>query len=329
MTDEGRIQARDESSRRLAESMKRQLGVFCQLLSERDVVELMLNADGRLWVDRLGQSMAAVGALPVSAAESFIATVASTLRGTITRENPILECELPQQPPFDGSRFEALIPPVVSAPVFTIRRKASAVFSLEDYERQGIMTVWQRAAIEMAVAERQNILVVGGTTTGKTTLTNAIIDQMVKAAPDHRLVIIEDTAEIQCAAPNAVIMRATDTVDMQRLLKATLRLRPDRIIVGEVRGGEALAMLKAWNTGHPGGVCTVHANHARAGLTRIEQMIAEVSQTAMHALIGEAVDLIVAIVRIDTAPGRRISEVVAVNGYADGAYRFANLESFE
>ncbi len=308
--------------------MKRQLGAFCALLSERDVVELMLNADGRLWVDRLGRSMTTVGEMPVSAAESFIATVASTLRGTITRENPILECELPQQPPFDGSRFEALIPPVVSAPVFTIRRKASAVFTLTDYEHQGIMTAWQRAAIEKAVTERQNILVVGGTTTGKTTLTNAIIDQMVKASPDHRLVIIEDTAEIQCAAPNAVIMRATDTVDMQRLLKATLRLRPDRIIVGEVRGGEALAMLKAWNTGHPGGVCTAHANHARAGLTRIEQMIAEVSQTAMRALIGEAINLIVSIVRTDTAPGRRIGEVMAVNGYADGAYCFANVESF-
>jgi type IV secretion system protein VirB11 len=210
--------------------------------------------------------------------------------------------------------------------VFTIRRKASAVFPLEEYERQGIMTGPQRAAIERAVAERQNILVVGGTTTGKTTLTNAIIDRMVHATPHHRLVIIEDTAEIQCTAPNAVIMRATDTVDMQRLLKATLRLRPDRIIVGEVRGGEALAMLKAWNTGHPGGACTVHANHARAGLTRIEQMIAEVSQTPMRALIAEAVNLIVSIVRTDTAPGRRLHEVVAVNGFGDGDYRFVSME---
>ncbi|HEY2620989.1 MAG TPA: ATPase, T2SS/T4P/T4SS family, partial [Acetobacteraceae bacterium] len=160
-------------------------------------------------------------------------------------------------------------------------------------------------------------------------LTNAIIDQMVQATPRHRLVIIEDTAEIQCTAPNAVTMRATDTVDMQRLLKATLRLRPDRIIVGEVRGGEALAMLKAWNTGHPGGVCTVHANHARAGLTRIEQMIAEVSQTPMRALIAEAVNLIVSIVRTDTAPGRRIHEVVAVNGFGDGEYRFVSMEQPE
>jgi type IV secretion system protein VirB11 len=329
MIDDGKPSTREEQARRLAESLKRQLGAFCPLLMERDVIELMLNADGRLWVDRLGQPMTPVGKIAASAAESFIATVASMLRGAVTRENPILECELPDDSPFDGSRFEALIPPVVSGPVFTIRRKASAVFTLEEYEHQGIMNYSQRTAIETAVVQRQNILVVGGTSTGKTTLTNAIIDQMVKATPHHRLVIIEDTAEIQCSAPNAVIMRATDTVDMQRLLRATLRLRPDRIIVGEVRGGEALAMLKAWNTGHPGGVCTVHANHARAGLTRIEQMIAEVSQTPMHPLIGEAVNLIVSIVRTDTAPGRRIHEVIAVDGFAAGDYRFVNVEERE
>ena len=326
MTNDSKFSTRDEQARRLAESLKRQLGSLCPLLSERNVVELMLNPDGRVWADRLGEPMQAVGTMAASTAESFIATVASTLRSAVTRENPILECELPQEPPFDGSRFEALIPPVVPAPVFSIRRKASAVFTLGDYERQEIMTRQQRLAIEQAVTGRQNILVVGGTTTGKTTLTNAIIDRMVCSTPDHRLVIIEDTAEIQCTAPNAVIMRATDTVDMQRLLKATLRLRPDRIIVGEVRGGEALAMLKAWNTGHPGGVCTVHANHARAGLTRIEQMVAEVSQTPMRALIGEAVNLIVSIVRTDTPPGRRIHEVTAVNGFSDGDYRFANVE---
>ncbi len=237
------------------------------MLSEPDVVELMLNPDGALWLDQLGQPMRCVGSMQSTTAESFIATVAATLRATVTRENPILECELPEEWPFDGSRFEALLPPVVSGPVFSIRRKASSVFTLEEYERHGIMTPRQRAAIAAAVAGRQNILVVGGTSTGKTTLTNAIIDHMVRATPRHRLVIIEDTAEIRCTAPNAVILRATDTVSMQRLLKATMRLRPDRIIVGEVRGGEALAMLKAWNTGHPGGVCTVHANHARAGLT--------------------------------------------------------------
>jgi type IV secretion system protein TrbB len=322
MGDSGKTSTREEQTRRLAESMKRQLGALCGLLHESDVVELMLNADGTVWVDRLGQPMQPAGTMPPATAESFIATVASTLRSTVTRENPILECELP----LDGSRFEALIPPVVSAPVFTIRRKASAVFPLQEYERQRIMTARQREAIETAVALRRNILVVGGTGTGKTTLANGIIDHIVKAAPGHRLVIIEDTAEIQCAAKNAVIMRATDTVDMQRLLKATMRLRPDRIIVGEVRGGEALSLLKAWNTGHAGGVCTVHANHARAGLQRIEQLIAEVSQTPMRALIAEAVNLIVSIVKTDSGPGRRIEEVITVERFADGEYRFSVSE---
>ena len=326
MTDESRLSTREEQERRLAETMKRQLGAFCGLLAEPDLVELMLNADGTIWADRLGQGMSPAGSLPAASAESFIGTVASTLRSTVTRDNPILECELPAEPPFDGSRFEALIPPIVTAPVFTVRRKASAVFPLAAYERQGIMSARQRAAIEAAVAERRNILVVGGTGTGKTTLTNAIIDHMVLAAPQHRLVIIEDTSELQCAARNAVMMRSTDTVDMRRLLKATMRLRPDRIIVGEVRGGEALSLLKAWNTGHPGGVCTVHANHARAGLQRVEQLIAEVSQTPMRPLIAEAVNLIVSIVKTDSPPGRRIDEAVAVTGFRDGAYQFANAE---
>ena len=326
MSEEDKSWTREEQARRLAESMKRQLGQFCEFLKEPELVELMLNADGTVWADRLGQGMTPVGTMPSASAESFIGTIAATLRSTVTRENPILECELPLEAPFDGSRFEALIPPVVVAPVFTIRRKASAVFTLEEYERQGMMSRRHRAAIESAVAQRHNILVVGGTSTGKTTLTNAIIDHMVRAAPQHRIIIIEDTSELQCAAKNAVVMRATDTIDMQRLLKATMRLRPDRIIVGEVRGGEALSLLKAWNTGHPGGVCTVHANHARAGLQRVEQLIAEVSQTPMRRLIAEAVNLIVSIVKTATCAGRRVDEVVAVTGCADGEYQFANLE---
>jgi type IV secretion system protein VirB11 len=189
--------------------------------------------------------------------------------------------------------------------VFTIRRKASAVFPLHEYEQQRTMTARQRRAIEAAVALRHHILVVGGTGTGKTTLANGIIDHIVRASPGHRLVIIEDAAEIRCAAKNAVVMRATDTVDMQRLLKATMRLRPDRIIVGEVRGGEALALLKAWNTGHPGGVCTVHANHARAGLQRIEQLIAEVSRTSRLSR---------PVRRRQNAPGRRRGSGMTAHG---------------
>lgn len=163
MSDEGKPSTREEQARRLAESMKRQLGQFCGFLAEPGLVELMLNADGTVWGDRLGQGMAPVGTMPSASAESFIGTVASILRSTVTREKPILECELPLEAPFEGSRFEALVPPVVSAPVFTIRRKASALFTLQEYERQGILACRQRTAIESAVAQRHNILVVGGT----------------------------------------------------------------------------------------------------------------------------------------------------------------------
>ena len=317
---------RAEQARRIGESLKRQLGQFCAYLSEPDVIELMLNPDGTVWTDRLGSGMAPVGTMEAAAAETFIGTVASTLRSAVTRESPVLECELPVTAPFDGSRFEALIPPVVASPVFAIRRKASSVFTLQDYVDDRIMTARQRTVIETAVAERKNILVVGGTTSGKTTFTNAVIDQTVRASPEHRLAIIEDTSELQCAAKNAVLMRANGLVDMQRLLKATMRLRPDRIIVGEVRGGEALALLKAWNTGHPGGVCTVHANHARAGLQRIEQLIAETSQTPMRALVAEAVNVIVSIVKTNHPPGRRVDEVVAVTGFVNGDYEFNSME---
>ena len=297
-----------------------------------DVVELMLNADGRVWVDRFGRGMQPISTMVAATAESLIATVASTIRSTVTRENPILECELPLAPPFGGARFEAVIPPnVAPGPVFTIRRKASSVFTLDQYVVAGIMTPAHCAAIKRAVRERQNVLVVGGTGTGKTTLTNAILAYMAEVATTHRLVIIEDTSEIQCSAENAVILRATDTVSMLRLLKTTMRLRPDRIIVGEVRGGEALALLKAWNTGHPGGVCTVHANThanaARAGLTRIEQLIQEASNSPMRELIAEAVDLIVSIAKADNEPGRLVQEVVSISGIApDGSYQLSNVE---
>lgn len=332
MAEETQPSAREEQARRLAETLRRQLGAtLCGLMQAPDVVELILNPDGRVWVDRLGQGMSSVCMMAPATAESLIATVASTLRSTVTRENPILECELPLVPPLDGARFEALIPPVVSpGPAFTIRRKASSVFKLEAYETQGIMTASQRAAIERAVRARQNILVVGGTGTGKTTLTNAILAYMAEVETRHRLVIIEDTSEIQCEAENKVILRTTDVVGMLRLLKATMRLRPDRIIVGEVRDGAALALLKAWNTGHPGGVCTVHANThvdaARAGLTRIEQLVQEASNSPMRDLIAEAVDLIVSIAKADNQPGRLVQEVVSISGIVDGAYQLSNAE---
>lgn len=301
---------RTEHDRRITEKLKRELGpMICGLLEDSSVIEIMLNPDGTLWVERLGTPMEHIGALAASQAESLMGTVASTLKTQITAANPILECELP----LDGSRFEALIPPVVAGPTFTIRKKAVKIFTLADYVEAGIMTEAQCDAVEAAGRNRRNVLVVGGTGTGKTTLTNAIIDFMAKACPQDRLAIIEDTGELQCSAANVVTMRAVDHVDMTRLLKATMRLRPDRILVGEVRDGAALALLKAWNTGHPGGAATVHANSATAGLIRMEQLVAEATQAAMQALIAEAIDLIVSIEK--TGGGRRVKEVVRVEGH--------------
>jgi type IV secretion system protein TrbB len=321
MAEPIRLTSREEQSRRLAESMRRQLGEFCRYLEEPDVIEISLNPDGQVWIDRLGQTMQPAGAMRAEAAEALIATIASIHRTVVTREQPILECELP----LDGSRFEALIPPVVPAPVFSIRRKASALIPLAEYEASGIMTAAQRRLIEDAIAGRRNILVTGATMSGKTTLCNALIDTMVQAAPDHRLVIIEDMAELQCAQPNAVLLHTSDTVDMQRLVRAAMRLRPDRILVGETRGGECLDLLKAWHSGHPGGLSTIHADNARDGLARLELLLLERTQNPLPKLIASAINMIVHIEKISGPPGRRVTEIVSVAGYRDGEYRFELL----
>ncbi len=320
MAHEGRSVQREQADR-LNEKLRRELGPqICGFLDEPNVIEIMLNPDGSLWVERLGHPMLHVGTMPPYQAEALIGTVASTLRTTVTRENPILECELP----IDGSRFEAVLPPNVVGPTFTIRRKATKIFTLADYVADGIMTERQAVLLREAVAAKQNILVVGGTGTGKTTLTNGIIDHMAETVPDERLVIIEDTAEIQCRSPNAVILRATEYADMLRLLKATMRLRPDRILVGEVRGKEALSLLKAWNTGHPGGVATVHANDALSGLTRVESLVAEATAAPMQRVIAAAVNVIVSIAK--TKQGRRVQEVLRVKGLRDGDYDLEPIE---
>ena len=309
------IPASDEHQRRLQEKLRREMGpTVCGYLADPKVIEIMLNPDGQLWVERLGAGMEHVGGMSSGQAEALIGTVAAALRTTVTRERPVLECELP----LDGSRFEAVISPVVSSPAFAIRKPALLVFSLSDYVENGIITERQRVVIEEGVRQRKNILVVGGTSTGKTTLTNAILRHIAETMPQHRVVVIEDTSELQCLVPNHVMFRTSHNVNQLRLLQVCMRMRPDRICVGEVRGPEALALLNAWNTGHPGGVCTVHANSARAGLTRLEQLIAEATAAPMGARIAEAIDLIVSITRTPT--GRRVEEVLAVNGFSDGEY---------
>ncbi len=302
---------------RLIQKIERELGsTAMNALRDPEVIEIMLNSDGSLWVEKHGQAMSCVGSISDTNARALLGTVASYLETTITADNPILECELP----IDGSRFEGLLPPVVSKPSFTIRKKAVKVFTLEDYLEHKIITLDQMNVIKKAIYNpddyhhpKKNILIVGGTGSGKTTLTNAVIDGMVKATPDDRIVIIEDTAEIQCSAKNNVILRSVEKVSMLSLLKATMRLRPDRILVGEVRGKEALDLLKSWNTGHSGGVATIHANSAKAGLIRMEQLIAEATPSPMQSLIAEAVNIVIFIAK--TAQGRFVKEIIEVKGF--------------
>jgi type IV secretion system protein TrbB len=300
---------------RLVRKLQDALGdQLCVALDDATVVEIMLNPDGKLFIERLGHGVAPAGEMSSAAAEMVIGTVAHALQSEVDTEQPIISGELP----IGGHRFEGLLPPIVAKPAFTIRRRASRLIPLEDYVRTAVMTEYQAATIRSAISARLNIVVSGGTGSGKTTLANAVINEIVSFTPEDRLVILEDTAEIQCAAENAVLLHTSDTIDMARLLKSTMRLRPDRIVVGEVRDGAALTLLKAWNTGHPGGVATIHSNTAMSALRRLEQLTAEASQQPMHEVIGEAVDLIISIER--TPRGRIVRDVIQVVRFANGQY---------
>lgn len=308
---------------RLHEKLRRDLGpVVIDALANPKTIEVMLNADGTLWQETFGERMFPIGKMRASQAEALMRTLASCLDTVITRAEPILEGELP----LDGSRFAGQIPPIVHAPTFAIRKKASAIFSLDQYVEKQIITPQQKDIISRAVRDHKNILVVGGTGSGKTTLTNAIIHQMVEENKDERIVIIEDTGEIQCSAKNFIQYHTTLEVTMTHLLKTTLRMRPDRILVGEVRGPEALDLLMAWNTGHEGGVATLHANNARAGLDRLAMLISmhPESPTPIEPLIGEAVHLIIHISKTPEG-NRRVEEILEVSGYANGNYQTHNL----
>jgi len=310
------LASQDRLMRMLSTSMGPHVG---ELLEDKDVIELMLNPDGRLWVDRLGEGRSFTGyEIASSDAERIIFLVASAIGEVCNSDRALLSAELPGC----GSRFQGLLPPVVASPVFTIRKKALLIHTLEEYVLKGILAESHRAVILDAVKRKQNILVTGGTGTGKTTLLNAILSEIARTG--DRIVIIEDTLELQCEAPDTVFLRAREGVaTMNDLLKATMRLRPDRIIVGEVRGGEALTLLKAMNTGHPGSLATVHANGAKAALTRLEHLIQEAVVTVPKALIAEAVNMIVFIDREGT--GRRVKEIARVEGVSENDYRIRPL----
>ena len=302
---------------RARRKLERDMGpVLLAALNDPRTVEIMLNADGKLWQERLGEPMKCIASMRMAQAQAIIETVAGYHGKEVTRQKPILEGELP----LDGSRFAGQLPPVVPAPTFAIRKRAVAIFTLAQYVEDGVMTVGQRDALVEAIRAHRNILVVGGTGSGKTTLVNAIINQMVVQDPAERVILIEDTGEIQCAAANYVQYHTSIDVNMTTLLRSALRMRPDRILVGEVRGPEALDLLMAWNTGHEGGAATLHANNARAGLDRLAMLISmhPDSPRPIEPLIAEAVHVVVHIARFEGQ--RRVQEILAVSGFDGHRY---------
>ncbi|MES2443350.1 MAG: P-type conjugative transfer ATPase TrbB [Pseudomonadota bacterium] len=316
---------RSEASRRGARMLRTALGAsIATWLDDPEIVEVMLNPDGRLWVDRLGEGLADTG-ITVSAAdgERIIRLVAHHVGTEVHARSPRVSAELPES----GERFEGLLPPVVTAPAFAIRKPAVAVFTLDDYVAAGIISTGQCASLREAVSGRENILVAGGTGTGKTTLTNALLAEI--SGTSDRIVLIEDTRELQCTAPNLVAMRTKEGVaTLSDLVRSSLRLRPDRIPIGEVRGAEALDLLKAWGTGHPGGFGTIHAGTAIGALRRLEQLIQEAVTTVPRPLIAETIGLIAVLVR--DGAGRRLAELARVEGLdPSGEYRLHFLTDGE
>lgn len=282
-------------------------------LDDSSVLEILLNPDGRVWVDRAGEGMSLTGTTMAAAeAEALLRFVATESGTTLTRASATLAGTLPHW----GARVQGWMPPAVRRPAFAIRKPSPLVFSLDDYVEKGVLTAVQRDALTRAVLDRKNILVGGGTGTGKTTFANALLRVIAERTAD-RLFIAEDRPELQCTAPNVLIVQtARGSYETRDAIFDALRARPDRIVVGELRDGAALELLKAWNTGHPGGIATIHANDTCGMLRRFCQLIEETVYPAPRDLVAEAINVCVHLALDVRAPaGRRLTAIDAVHGY--------------
>jgi type IV secretion system protein VirB11 len=313
-----------EQQKRLYSKLSREFGtIVISILENPDTIEVCVNSDGRIWMEGRNAPLHDTGkTLSADKLLAALGTIAAMLGTELNESSPILEGRLP----LDGSRVEGSIPPVSpDGPSISIRKHASAVFPLEQYITEGRIQERHADYLRKCIAKEKNILIAGGTSSGKTTFTNALIKELLGIAPKDRLIIMEDTLELQCATVNKQNFVTSDNVSMRKLLKMAMRYRPDRIIIGEVRGGEALDLLKSWNTGHPGGFATVHANSAASSLIRLEQLILEVSQNSMPTLIAEAIDVVVYMEKRGKF-GRQVTEIIEVRGYKEGVgYEYESI----
>jgi type IV secretion system protein VirB11 len=315
---------------RLEEMLGRYLGpAIIGAISNPDVTEVYVNPqDCAIRLETRSRGKIHSGeSIDAHRVEMFLNAVASRLGVTLTSANPRLEAELPVRV-FAGARLQGFVPPVTSGPAFNIRKPASAIYSLDDYVASGVLSRDQCVILRSTVAERKNILVVGGTNTGTTTLANALLHEIAVQFPADRIVILEDTVELQCAANDQLALRTTVGVSLADLLRSALRTSPSRIIVGEVRGVEALALLDAWATGHPGGVATVHASSAEGALNRLDRLAQRANVPPQSELVAEAVHLVVLIEGGHAK--RRVTEIARVRGLnQSGQFVLQRLQTSE
>ena len=306
---------------RYDEMMARYLGpVILRAFADDDVTEIYLNPqDGLVRFDTRSRGRIASGvSVGAARAEMFLNAVAASLGLALGADQPTLEAELPAVG-FRGSRLQGFVPPVTPAPAFTIRKPPAVIYSLDDYVAAGVVSARQRGEFRRAVLAHQNILIAGGTNSGKTTLANALLKEITDLFPRERIVILEDTVELQCAGIDHLALRTSPTVTLAQLVKSALRTSPTRIVVGEVRGSEALELLDAWATGHPGGVATVHASSAEGALLRLDRLAQRANVPPQRALIAEAIHVIA--VLEGSHARRRVTELVRVDGLdGDGRY---------
>ncbi len=289
--------------------------VIANALDDPEVVEVLLNPDGSLWIDRVGSGRSATGIhLSSNAAERLIRLVAIAMGVEVHSGAPSVCVELLER----GERFEGVLPPIVRAPMFAIRKRAIGVIRLADYVREQILTQTQSDFLRQAIRTRLNILIAGGPATGKTTLANALLQEV--AITKDRVIVLEDTLELQCIAEDHIPLRTQrGSVSMAELVRSTLRLRPDRIVVGEIRGTEALDLLNAWGTDYPGGIATIHAGSVLAALNQLEQLVLQTAATTPRSLIARTIGIVIYIgVR---GRARRIEDIVRVGASTTKGYR--------
>lgn len=315
-----------ESERRLCEKLYHDLGnTIIDCLNDKKIHEIMLNPDGQLWVDNHEEGLLPITRLSSSQVFSIIHSIAGYHNFVITQQNPQLETKLPFFKSMQGQRFIAQVPPIVSAPSFTIRKRSEVIYTLADYLDTERLTSKQASILRGLVQQRKNILICGGPGSGKTALINALILEALVQDDKQRLIILEDLPELQCPSSNKVAMLTSSSVNMTALVRMAMRMRPDRILIGEVRGAEALDMLKAWNTGCPGGLCTVHANSAQEAIQRILDLAMENRLTAPPLqLVAQTIDTIVSIKRKGHQKGF-IHEIVTLGSYQNEQFMFTRL----